>query len=166
MDERFKKVEDQYFGLKGQFAAGRITREQLEAALKNAMVQDAQGRYWVLGVDDAKWYMHDGQNWVGSEPPSSTSAAVCPACGRAECVGEEFCGYTGQRIRPADSAKASTPSVSTPVTTRSKSGMLFRVVALVGLLVLAGVAYLAYGVLHVDPLVARLASTAISTGCG
>lgn len=69
MEDRFKKLEDEYFRLKGQFAAGRITREQLEASLKQMMVQDEQGRYWSLGVDDAKWYVHDGVNWTQGAPP-------------------------------------------------------------------------------------------------
>ena len=33
MDNRFKKIENEYFRLKGQLGAGRITREQFEAAL-------------------------------------------------------------------------------------------------------------------------------------
>ncbi len=30
--------------------------------------------------------------------------ALCPSCGRPECVTEEFCGYTGHRIAPAAAA--------------------------------------------------------------
>ncbi len=64
----FKRTEDQYFVLRGQLAAGRITREQFDAALKGLMLQDAQGRYWMLGADTGKWFMHDGQAWVEANP--------------------------------------------------------------------------------------------------
>ena len=80
MNERFKKVEDDYYRLKGQLQAGRITREQFEAALKDLMIQDAQGRWWIIGVNDAKWYVNDGQQWVEQQPPEVTAS---PTIGRA-----------------------------------------------------------------------------------
>ncbi|MBI4672568.1 MAG: hypothetical protein HY741_12995 [Chloroflexi bacterium] len=67
-DEQFTKVEEEYFRLRGKLAAGRITREQFDAALKDLMVQDAQGRYWMLGADSGKWFVHDGQAWVEAQP--------------------------------------------------------------------------------------------------
>lgn len=73
MDERFKKAEDEYFRLKGQLAAGRITQAQFEAALKDLAFQDALGRFWNLGPDSGKWYMHVGQNWVESDPATTTA---------------------------------------------------------------------------------------------
>ncbi len=76
-DDRFQKTEDQYFLLKGQLAAKRITQEQFEAALKALMFQDAQGRYWMIGADTGKWYVHDGQNWV-EQNPSTTASAMPP----------------------------------------------------------------------------------------
>jgi len=33
------------------------------------MVEDAQGKFWMLGADSGKWYVHDGQTWVEAEPP-------------------------------------------------------------------------------------------------
>lgn len=65
----FRRAEDEYFRLKGQFATGRITRAQFDAALKALMVQDAQGSYWMLGADDGKWYVHQGAQWIQSVPP-------------------------------------------------------------------------------------------------
>jgi Cohesin domain len=66
--DAFKKAEDEYFRLKGRLSAGRMTQEQFEAALKDLMVQDAQGRYWMLGVDSGKWFVHNGQTWVEGQP--------------------------------------------------------------------------------------------------
>jgi len=77
-NDQFRKAEDQFFLLKGQLAAGRITQEQFDAALKQLMVQDAQGRYWMLGPDTGKWYVNDGQNWV-EQNPAMASATLLPS---------------------------------------------------------------------------------------
>ncbi len=66
--DQFRRAEDQYFLLKGQFASGRITQEQFDAALKQLMVQDAQGRWWMIGAESGKWYVSDGQSWVEAQP--------------------------------------------------------------------------------------------------
>ncbi len=77
----FNRAQDQYFALKGQLALGRITREQFDAALKELTVQDAQGRYWRLGPDSGKWYVHDGQHWIEADPHGAVPApnAYVPA---------------------------------------------------------------------------------------
>ena len=41
-----------------------------------------------------------GSGRAGEYGAPAELSAFCRACGRAECVGDEFCGYTGQRIRP------------------------------------------------------------------
>ncbi len=76
--DRFRRVEDEYFRLTGQLAVGRMTREQFEAALKNLMIQDAQGRYWMIGAQGGKWFVHDGQRWVEAEPPRSSAPPASP----------------------------------------------------------------------------------------
>lgn len=70
----FNHAEDEYFRLKGQFATGRITREQFEAALKGLMAQDAEGRYWMMGVDSGKWYVHKDGQWIEGTPPGMQPA--------------------------------------------------------------------------------------------
>ena len=76
MNEQFKKVEDDYFVLRGKLESHVITREQFEAALKDMMIQDAQRHWWMLGVNDAKWYMNDGKSWIQAEPPQSTKTSA------------------------------------------------------------------------------------------
>jgi hypothetical protein len=66
----FKRAEDEYFHLKGQFATGRITNEQFEAALKELMV-DYEGHYWTIGAERGKWFYFNGQTRVEAEPPVS-----------------------------------------------------------------------------------------------
>jgi len=77
--DQFKNVEDEFFRLKGQVAAGRITQPQFEAALKDLMVQDAQSRYWMIGADTGKWYVHDGKSWVEAQPPGRTEQMMPPS---------------------------------------------------------------------------------------
>lgn len=85
----------------------------------------------------------------GASPPSDTvaitpaplAAMVCSACGRPECVSdpnEEFCGFTGQPVRPAATAVAAPVGGAGP-------GMTAKVLA--GVLVLVVVVFLGLGML-------------------
>ena len=84
-----------------------------------------------------------------ASPSAAAAPAECPACGRAECVGDEFCGYTGQRIRSAGTAAgaATAATLPTPVAPADmKPGLLAKVI--LGLILLAGVSYFAFGLLQ------------------
>lgn len=74
--ERFGNFETEYFRLRGQLAAGRLTRAQLDATLKEMMLQDAQGRWWTMGVDSGKWYLRQGETWIESNPPIAQTGAT------------------------------------------------------------------------------------------
>src|SRR5574341_1159025 len=77
-EDQFKRAENEFFRLKGQFAAGRLTRIQFETALRDLMVQDAQGRYWMLGVDSGNWFWHDGKDWVAANPYGDAPPSTPP----------------------------------------------------------------------------------------
>ncbi len=72
-DDRFQKVENEYFALRGKLETGRITRAEFEAALRTLVFQDAQGRYWTLGPNDGKWLTYDGKQWVAGQPTASAA---------------------------------------------------------------------------------------------
>jgi hypothetical protein len=72
---QFQKNEEAFFRLKGQLAAGRITQEEFDRAARELIVQDAQGRFWMLGPDSGKWYTHDGATWVEAQPNSAPRGA-------------------------------------------------------------------------------------------
>jgi hypothetical protein len=82
-EEQFKSAETEYFRLKGMLASGRITKAQFEQSLRQLAVQDAQGREWILGVDNGKWYVHDGKSWVRADPYRAADSRVhnSPALG-------------------------------------------------------------------------------------
>ncbi|MBI5051974.1 MAG: hypothetical protein HZB52_01750 [Chloroflexi bacterium] len=77
-DNRFQKLQDDYLALRKQLDTNRITPAQFDAAIKNLMVRDAQGRHWTLGAKDGKWYMHDGRAWVLANPPVATAPVSAP----------------------------------------------------------------------------------------
>lgn len=68
MDERFRRAEDEYLRLRGRLATGRITQAQFEAALKELMVQDSDGRYWMIGATSGQWFVNQNGTWVQSSP--------------------------------------------------------------------------------------------------
>lgn len=73
--DTFQRVEDEYFRLRGQLNVGRITRAEFEEKLGALMIQDERGRYWMLGTESGKWFVHDGAQWVEANPRASTSSA-------------------------------------------------------------------------------------------
>lgn len=77
--EQFRISEDSYYKLRGQFDTGRISQEQFDEKLRELMVQDAQGRYWMLGADSGKWYYYDGANWVHGDPLDGAAAVAAVA---------------------------------------------------------------------------------------
>ena len=70
-DERFKQVEAEVARLKDQLAAGRLSEEKFNEQLKNLMVEDDNGDWWMVGASTGGWYRFDGQGWVQSTPPGS-----------------------------------------------------------------------------------------------
>ncbi len=65
----FSQVEVEFERLKAQFEAGAFTEAEFKARLEDLMIQDEQGRWWMIGFETGQWYYHDGQKWVQSEPP-------------------------------------------------------------------------------------------------
>lgn len=76
----FQEAERKYRDLKAQHAAGKLSDADFEAAVGKLRMQDAQGRWWQIGVQTGDWYMHDGQKWNKARPPTPTPppAPVAP----------------------------------------------------------------------------------------
>lgn len=77
--DKYRHAEDEYFKLRGQFDTGRLTQEQFDEKLRALMIQDEQGRYWMLGADSGKWYFYDGAKWVQGEPYTAAAGASLAA---------------------------------------------------------------------------------------
>ncbi len=83
----FRQAEQAYRKLKAQYDAGQLTEDRMRAALSELMVQDDQGRWWVLGYETGTWYVHDGEKWIPGQPPETaaigpTRTAAPPAPGQ------------------------------------------------------------------------------------
>lgn len=68
----FSSVETRFQELKGQFEAGDLTEEEFKSQLQDLMIQDEEGRWWMIGYESSQWHYHDGEKWVQSEPPPLT----------------------------------------------------------------------------------------------
>jgi hypothetical protein len=86
----FEDVDRRYAELKQQYDAGTLSAEAVDAALKEMMVQDDQGRWWAKSRETGAWSYHDGTNWVKATPPvyrqptqwERPQAAAQPAAGK------------------------------------------------------------------------------------
>ena len=69
----FTETEAEFRQLKTQYDAGDLSETDFKARLEELMVQDEQGRWWMIGYETGQWYVHDGEKWVRAEPPASQS---------------------------------------------------------------------------------------------
>src|SRR5581483_1637285 len=68
MEHEFRRAEEQYYRLRGRYSIGRINEDEFDAALRNLVVRDEQGRDWMLGANSGVWYYYDGTDWVQADP--------------------------------------------------------------------------------------------------
>lgn len=65
----FQEVDRRYSELRRGYDVGAVSTEEMEAGLKEMMVQDASGRWWAKSGDSGQWRYHDGARWVPGAPP-------------------------------------------------------------------------------------------------
>lgn len=139
--DKFRRAEQEYFLLRGQFDTGRLSQEQFDEKLRELMQQDAQGRYWMLGADSAKWYYYDGTKWVQSDPYSNVAAPV-PATPAASTAPAR-----GASPAPAVSTSPQASSVAAAPDAQSRDGRglpIVPILLVLLVLVLGAVAFLLY----------------------
>ncbi len=66
----YSEIEARYRDLKAQFDAGTLSEDDFKARLQELMIQDDQGRWWIIGYETGQWYVHDGEQWAQAEPPT------------------------------------------------------------------------------------------------
>lgn len=74
----FPQAEAYFWQIKGKLAAGQINQEAYEAALKQLMIQDGNGRWWTPQRDTGQWLVYDGANWIPAAPPGLPPTAPPP----------------------------------------------------------------------------------------
>lgn len=74
----YSDVEARYRELKAQVAAGALTEDDFKAQLEELMIQDDEGRWWIIGYETGDWYVFDGKEWVQAAPPVEPAPAPVP----------------------------------------------------------------------------------------
>ena len=74
----FQKTAEAYQELKKKYQAGGLTEAEFKAQLEALMVQDQQGKWWMIGSETGLWYAHDGTNWVRADPPGMPEPVLPP----------------------------------------------------------------------------------------
>ncbi len=74
----FDDVEREVAGLRQDLSAGRLNEEQFKTRLRELMVEDANGDWWMVGYETGEWYRHDGNDWVRADPPGRAARQTPP----------------------------------------------------------------------------------------
>lgn len=74
----FRHVETEFFKLRGQLATGRLSDVDFQAALRGLVIQDKQGRFWMLGKESGVWYVHSGAAWQPADPYAEPAPSTGP----------------------------------------------------------------------------------------
>jgi len=75
-NKKFKEAESKYGELKLQLENGQITAAELKVRLKETMIQDDEGNYWMIGGKSGKWYRYNGTEWAEDRPYVEEAASV------------------------------------------------------------------------------------------
>jgi hypothetical protein len=111
----FQDAEKTYGDLKAQHDAGKLSDSTFEAEVGKLRMQDAQGRWWQIGVQTGEWYMHDGQKWNKAKPPIPSASS-----GESTPVPE----ITAVIPRPGAKPKAAAPVQTEPAPKKNGGSML------------------------------------------
>jgi hypothetical protein len=65
----FREVDRVYAELKQRQESGDLTQEEFDEQLKQLMVQDEEGRWWVKSRRTGEWHYYDGTTWIKDTPP-------------------------------------------------------------------------------------------------
>jgi hypothetical protein len=65
---KFKQAEAKYQGLKAQMEKREINADEMKKKLKETMITDEQGNYWMIGGKTGKWYTYSESEWKEDTP--------------------------------------------------------------------------------------------------
>lgn len=64
----FLEAEERIKSLREQYRAGQLTREDFQSRLRQQMVRDDDGSFWMMGVESDNWYHFENGQWVLATP--------------------------------------------------------------------------------------------------
>jgi hypothetical protein len=65
----FEAVELKAASLRREVQEGTLSEAECEAQMRELMIQDAQGAWWMVGYESGAWHRNDGRGWVRADPP-------------------------------------------------------------------------------------------------
>ena len=69
---KFAQIKAEATKLRQDMIAGRLTKDQFKAKLRDLMFMDKNGTWWLLGAETLEWYSSRGTDWVRADPPAYT----------------------------------------------------------------------------------------------
>ena len=99
--DKFKEAEAKYLQLKSQLDRGEINAAEMKKQLKETMIIDENGNYWMIGGKSGKWYNYRDSEWKESNPYPEKSIETQPISDQEQPVVE----ITRKQIIPEESAE-------------------------------------------------------------
>lgn len=65
---RFAEVEPRVAALRARYQAGEMDDAAYGAALREELIDDGAGGYWLPAAEAGEWYWHNGHEWVRRDP--------------------------------------------------------------------------------------------------
>jgi hypothetical protein len=98
MADQFREAEATFSRLRERFQDKRISQKEFSDSLKQLRIKDDDGRFWVIGAQSGRWYVHEHGQWIEAKPPSQMERkAICVACGFENDLEAETCARCGSR---------------------------------------------------------------------
>jgi hypothetical protein len=98
MTAQFREAEATFGRLREKFRAKKISQQEFSDSLKQLRIKDDDGRFWAIGSQSGRWYVHERGQWIEAKPPSQLERrAICIACGFENDLEAEVCARCGNR---------------------------------------------------------------------
>jgi len=75
----FSEADRRYAELKRRHELGDLSAEEFDEQLRELMVQDEEGRWWVKSRRTGEWHYNDGTDWRRGTPPGYRSSTTAGA---------------------------------------------------------------------------------------
>jgi hypothetical protein len=72
--QKFQESRRQVTKIQVEYGAGKITREEVQARMREQMVLDDKNTWWSIGVETNYWYKFDDEDWIIAPLPVSIPA--------------------------------------------------------------------------------------------
>ncbi|MBN1287468.1 MAG: transglycosylase domain-containing protein [Anaerolineae bacterium] len=123
-----RRVEWEVGQLRRQYNSSLITREDFAARLRELMLRDKRGRWWMVGTESNDWYVREGKEWVRRIPPvykseSKPASASEPPTITMDSPAQESTppGKSTPKAGPAAPKDAGEPPVGRPPAVTDKA---------------------------------------------